>query len=139
MFLQNGLIIEGRLTEKPEVKVTENGNKYSTFSICFNESKKNKDNGEWTSIPHFFKVRAWNRNAEKLEKMDKGSLVQIIGKLRYNEWQTETNEKKSLVYILADEIRELNYKKKENETIETEEASATENEVSEEQIGFDVF
>lgn len=117
MFYQNQILLEGRLTKKPQVNETLNGKKYSKFSVCFNKPKRLKEPNEegynYEFIPNFFNCTAWNLQAEKIAKYDKGESVSLIGELCFDTWEDKnTGEKRTNTYILVKEVRKLMYEKK---------------------------
>ena len=76
----NQVTISGRLTKKPDLRMTESRKKVVSGSIA---SQRNKD------VVDFIDFVAWENQAEKLEKYtDKGSRVILSGEL-----QTRTYEK----------------------------------------------
>lgn len=128
MFYNNFTIIEGRICQTPEIKETSNGRKYTRFSVCYNQPKKlnqpDEKGNEWTSIPNFFNVIAWNKNAEYCLNINKGDPLTIIGKLQYNEWKDENGFKKTSVEIIANSIKKLDVeKKKTDETYDISEST----------------
>ena len=118
MFI-NFVMIDGRLTQKPEIQFTKNGKKTTSFSLCYNQVYKVDE--EFKSIPHFFKIVAWEKVAEKVQELNKGDAVSVIGSLRYKEWEKD-GKKNSLIEILAKEIRLIskNSKKDQNESLQAD-------------------
>lgn len=125
MMFQNYITIEGRLTRTPEVKQTSTGKDFVNFGICYNKLKKlsepNDKGYNYESIPNFFNLTAWNKNAIECLNFKKGESVTVSGSLCYDEWNDKiTNEKKSKVYILVNSIKKIvseksNYTKKNND------------------------
>lgn len=112
MLFQNYLNIEGRLCNEIELKKTNNGISYCRFSICYNKPKKlsvpDEQGKEWTSVPKFFTVTAWDKLAEQtVNKIKKGDPISVIGSLDYSEWTDENNNKHSNISILATGIRKF--------------------------------
>lgn len=128
MYFKNEVLIEGRLTEKPEIKKNKNDKSYCFFTVCYNENRKEGD--EWKSTPHFFRCNAWGNEAERAASFEKGDAVSVIGKLIYSEWTDDNNNKNSRVSVAAIHIRKFDVTKKEkDESIpvdETENISETE-------------
>lgn len=125
MLYQNHVLIEGRLTKKPEIFETKNGKKYSHFGICFNSPKKlNEPNDKgfmYDFIPNFFNLTAWNKIAEMASNYNKGETVTISGKLMYNTWEDKDGNKKNGVFILVDSIKKISFGDKKSYENKTEE------------------
>lgn len=76
----NQVIISGRLTKKPDLRMTESRKKVVSGSVAVQRNKETAD---------FIDFVAWENNAERLETYaDKGSRVIMSGEL-----QTRTYEK----------------------------------------------
>lgn len=113
MYFKNEVIVEGRLTEKPEIKTNKNGKKYCFFTVCYNENHKQPD-GNWNSTPHFFRCNCWSKEAEFVSTLDKGQAVSVIGKLVQNQWTDDKGNKNSQTLIAAIHTRKLDANKKES-------------------------
>lgn len=111
MFFQNHINIEGRLVQNPDVKTSKNGVTYCRFSICYNQTKKDKDSNEWISIPHFFNCVCFNKTAEALSKFKKGDPVTIEGSLQFSKYE-KNGESESSVSISVKNIKKLFLEKK---------------------------
>lgn len=136
MYFRNDVTVEGRLTEKPELKKNKNDKSYCFFTVCYNENRKVGD--EWKSTPHFFRCNAWGSEADRVSQMEKGDAVSVIGRLIYSEWTDENNNKNSRVSIAAFHVRKFDIVKKDG-TNETEESEASEVPAMSEDEAFDVF
>lgn len=125
MRFENHVIIEGRLSKKAELEKTESGKVFAKASICFNQFKKlekpNENGYNYESIPNFFQIIAWEKNAEELSKINVGDAISIIGQLRYSAWEKE-GKKYSNVYILVSQIKKILIEKKSDEHDEQSES-----------------
>ena len=111
MFFKNSIDIEGRLTTNPELKTSQNGTAYCRFSIAYNQSRKDKNSGEWINIAHFFNCVTFKKMAENVATFQKGNAVTISGILQYNSYEKD-GQKKSNVSILVNDIKLLSLPKK---------------------------
>ena len=111
MFFKNSIDIEGRITSKPQLKVSQNGTDYCRFSIAYNQSRKDKESGEWSNIPHFFNCVTFKKLAHNVTSFSKGDPVTISGVLQYSSYE-KNGEKKNSVSILVNDIKLLNLPKK---------------------------
>lgn len=109
----NKVMLIGRLTRDPEIKVFNNGGKVANFGFVVNNRKKNQQSGQWEDDPCFLDVSAFNRGdsgktADLVEQyLRKGSNVFIEGKLTLDQWNGKDGEKRSKVKIVVDSVQFL--------------------------------
>ena len=110
----------GRLVAQPEVKESENGKKYTNFTIAVQRSYKNADGVYETD---FLDVVSFGPMAETTcEYCQKGDMVGVKGRVETSSYQNEDGEKRKSTQIIADRITFLSSSKnKETESeIESE-------------------
>jgi len=99
----NDVKITGRVAGEPSFREFENGGGVIEFPIAHN--RRYQKDGEWREETSFFRVKAYNKLAERLkEKLCKGDFVLIEGRLQEDTWETEEEEKRSVVRIIADSV-----------------------------------
>lgn len=82
-FMLNVVMMMGRLTADPEVRVSQNNNEFVTFSLAVQRPKP-KDAEAQTD---FFNCAAWNGTAKIISSyFGKGDLIVIQGTLRKRSW-----------------------------------------------------
>lgn len=70
----NKIIIIGNVTNQPELKGTQSGNKVCSFGVAVNERRGGEDNTT------FFRVSAWNKLGETcVTYLQKGKKVMVMG------------------------------------------------------------
>lgn len=80
----NKVILQGRLTAKPELKSTANGIMVSEFTVAWNEKYKEKE------TKCFMRCKAWQKTAEFLAMyFDRGQEILTEGKLVTEQWESE--------------------------------------------------
>ncbi len=104
----NKVFIQGRLTKNPEIIQTQSGTKVANFSIAYNRSY-NKD-GNWQEETSFFDIKAFNGLTEKIQKLQKGDLILIEGRLSQERWTTQDGKTAFRVRIIAEKIQLLRKK-----------------------------
>ena len=98
-FNFNEVILGGRLTADPELKITQSGIAVTTFTVAVNR-RNAKDGGEKAD---FFNVTAWRATAEFITKyFRKASSICIIGELRNRTWEKD-GQKHYATEIVANE------------------------------------
>ena len=109
----------GRLVAKPEVKESENGNKYTNYTVAVPRSYKNADGVYETD---FLDVVSFGPVAEKTaEYCQKGDMIGIKGRIETSIYENENGEKKKSTQIIADNITFLSSSKEKNSDVEKSE------------------
>jgi single-strand DNA-binding protein len=126
----NRVILIGRLTKEPEIRLLPSGTKVATFSIAVNRKFRDRNN-EWKEETSFFDLEAFGKLAERVAQLGKGYQVSIEGSLRQEKWASQSGEKRSKVKIVANKIALLG--KPKSATTENVKAKAEE---VEEEIAF---
>ncbi|UTC93188.1 single-stranded DNA-binding protein [Treponema denticola] len=111
MKMLNSIILEGRMTNKPVLKVTPKGTALCVFSIATNWNYQ-KDN-EFVQETSFFNVEAWARLAEQCEQYGiKGRSVRVVGRLKQDRWTGSDGKNYSKVKIIAEHLEFKSFIKK---------------------------
>src|SRR5438045_9763727 len=109
----NKVMLIGRLTRDPEVRTFSNGGKVAKFGFAVNNRKKNMQTGQWEDEPVFVDVDGFNRGeqgrqADLVEQsLRKGHQVFIEGHLKLDQWTSQDNQKRSRLYVVADNFQFL--------------------------------
>src|ERR1043166_3799596 len=112
----NKVMLIGRLTRDPEVRMFANGGKVAHFGFAVNNKRKNPQTGQWEDEPVFLDVEAFNRGdygkkADLVEQyLKKGSQLYIEGNLQLDQWNTQGGEKRSKLKIVLDDMQFLGAK-----------------------------
>ena len=115
----NRVILQGRLTETPELKHTPNGNAVIVFSIAVEDSRSSGDERK----VNFFKIEAWKGTAEFVCKyFDKGQQIIVEGRLTVKSYVGKDDVKRKDVYIVADGINFCSAKSREAQEKDIEES-----------------
>lgn len=100
-FNFNKVILGGRLTADPELKVTQGGISVISFGIAVNRKVKQGNNQE----ADFFNVTAWRSTAEFVSRyFHKGSSICVVGTLQNSSWTDQHGQKHIKTDIVADEV-----------------------------------
>lgn len=112
----NKVILIGRLTRDPEVRMFSNGGKVAKFGFAVNNRRKNQQ-GQWEDEPVYLEVEAFNRGefgkqADLVEQyLQKGRQVFLEGHLKLEQWNDKTSgEKRSKLVIVVDNLQFLDSK-----------------------------
>jgi hypothetical protein len=100
----NTVVIAGRTTKDPEIKVTPSGTTVLSLLLAVNDTKKNAQ-GEWEETANFFDCVLFGKRAESLAQyIPKGSKLTINGRLHQDRWQGQDGTNRSRVSIIVQDI-----------------------------------
>lgn len=98
------MVIAGRTTKDPEIKVTPSGTAVLSLSLAVNDTKKNAQ-GEWEETANFFDCVLFGERAERIAQyIIKGSKLTINGRLHQDRWQAQDGTNRSRVSIIVQDI-----------------------------------
>lgn len=96
-MMLNKVILQGRLTANPELKVTTSGLSVTTFSLAVDQRDRERD-------AYFFNVVAWRGTAEFICKyFSKGSQILICGELSQRKYTAQDGSNRSVTEVIAGE------------------------------------
>lgn len=103
----NRVVLVGRLTRDPEMRATPSGRSVASLRLACNGVRRDPD-GVYSQKPSFFDVSVFGGVAESVERYThKGSKVAIDGRLEWREWETEEQQRRQAVSIVADSVEFL--------------------------------
>lgn len=95
----NHVMLMGRLTADPEIKITENA-KYCRFCLAVQRPKKKGDTAE----TDFFHCKAWNGVADVVAQWyRKGDMMMLVGSMRNHRYE-KNGEKRIATEVIVREI-----------------------------------
>jgi single-strand DNA-binding protein len=90
----NKVILVGNLTRDPEMRYTPSQLAIANMSIATNESRKDKESGEWRDYPEYHNITFFGKLAEIAEKwLKSGSKIYVEGSLRTEKWEDKDSGK----------------------------------------------
>ena len=96
--------IEGRLTAQPEVRFSQAGKPWATFTIVSNERRQNQA-GDWEDTnTTFLRAKMFGQKAEALAGLDKGELVIASGKLVQNDFEDKDGNRRTSYDLIISSI-----------------------------------
>lgn len=102
--MSNSVTVIGNLTREPELRYTPSGAAVVKFGLAVNRSYNNR-NGDRVEQTDFFDVTAWRDLGENVaESLTVGNRVIVTGRLQQDRWENDGGEKRSKIFIVADEI-----------------------------------
>ena len=95
----NVVCITGRLVAKPELRTTQNGIIFATFSVAVNRERE-KDKAD------FFNCTAWRQSAEYVTQYgDKGTPIELHGQLQTNKYTNKEGKTFTNYDIAVDALK----------------------------------
>jgi len=112
----NKSILLGRLTKKPEIRISQATNtKVAMFSLAVN--RKYVKQGEERQAD-FFNIVAYSKLAEFAEKyLNQGTQICITGRLQNRSWEDKNGITRYITEVIAEEIYFADSPKKADESI----------------------
>ena len=134
----NRIILMGRLTKNPDVRVTPSGEPITRFSIAVNRPYKNQE-GKYEA--DFINAVAFKKTAEIAgNNLNKGNRVLVEGRLEIRQYQAKDGTKRSITQVVADRIEFIESKAKGTSTRSAQQTAYTKQEPMQSfgsEIGFD--
>ena len=98
----NNVTLQGRLTEKPEIKATQSSKHVTTFSLAVERSETGADGARATD---FISVVAWEKTADFIGKyFNKGDQLLIEGRLQVRKWQDQNGANRYATEVIASRV-----------------------------------
>lgn len=96
----NSLVIKGRLTAAPELKITSNATEYCDFTVAVDRYAGKDKEKETDFIP----CRAWRQTAVFInEYFSKGQEILVSGEIRFDKYEKD-GEKRTYSYCSVNRI-----------------------------------
>lgn len=90
----NKVMLMGNLTRDPEIKYTPKGTAIASFGLAINRTYT-PEGGEKREEVTFIDLEAWGRTAEVIgEYFKKGKAIYVEGRLKLDQWEDKTTQKK---------------------------------------------
>jgi len=101
----NRVILIGRLTRDPELRILPSGVPVATFTLAVDRPFINQQ-GEREA--DFIDVVVWRKQAESVSNhLGKGRLVAVEGRLQVRRYETQEGQRRRVVEVVAETVRFL--------------------------------
>lgn len=125
----NKVMVIGYLGRDPEMRYTPSGKSVSNFCVACHRTWQGADGNKQTDT-EWFNVVAWGNLAELTkQRLRKGNLVYIEGRLQSRDWQDTQGQQHKSVEIIARDILLLSETQK-DETFKEEDCENYEDQLS---------
>jgi single-strand DNA-binding protein len=115
------ITIVGNLGRDPETRYTPNGSMNVTFTVAVNQRGKRDASGQQQDQTNWFRVTAWERLAEQLDRMaqqgwlTKGRTVFVSGRFEAREYTGNDGQPRTSLDITASEVSFVGSNRQEGE------------------------
>ena len=100
----NKVILTGNLARDPEVRYTQSGKAYATFSLGVNKGYKKAENGQYPPSD-YFNIVAWDKTAEFCGKyLAKGTKILLEGRLQTRTYDAQDGTKRYVTEVVSENI-----------------------------------
>lgn len=104
----NNVVLAGRLTKDPEIRMTQSGTKVCSFTLAVN--RKVQVQGQPDA--DFINCVAWSKTAELMEQwLHKGSLIGVEGRIQTRNYENQRGQKVYVTEVVASSIAFLESRK----------------------------
>lgn len=101
----NRVILIGRLTRDPELRILPNGIPVASFTLAVDRPFTNQQGERDTD---FIDIVVWRKQAETVSNhLSKGRLVAVEGRLQVRTYETQDGQKRKVAEVVADTVRFL--------------------------------
>jgi len=101
--MANLVFVDGTLARDPHFSYTPRGTPVCTFTVTNTYKFRHHQDGFDMDISDF-DIEAWRDLAEKCNEFEKGTELEIEGRLKQIKWETPQGEKRSIIKIVAKEV-----------------------------------
>ena len=111
----NRVVLVGRLTKDPELKATNGGTSYATFSLAVNRSQKKGD--KYEDVASFINCVAWGKYPGETiaNHCKKGQRIGIEGRLQQRSWKDDNGGNHNITEVNVDGFEFLDGKAQQGE------------------------
>jgi len=103
----NKVFLMGNLTREPELRVTPGGLSICKFGLAVNRTFSDKE-GNKRDETTFVDIDSFGKQAELISKyMTKGRPIFVEGRLRLDQWEGNTGEKRSRMVVVLENFQFL--------------------------------
>jgi single-strand DNA-binding protein len=108
----NRVVLVGRLTRDPELKMTNSGVNVATFSLAVNRTFTNNSGQREAD---FINCVVWRKQAENLARYcGKGSMIGIEGRVQTRSYEANDGSKRNVTEVVCDSVQFLESKAPQN-------------------------
>ena len=101
----NKVFLMGNLTRDIEIRALPSGMSVGSFAIAVNERYKDR-NDQWQERANFIDCEAFGKKADVMAQyLGKGRAVFVEGKLRLDQWQDQSGQKRSKLKVVVDDFQ----------------------------------
>lgn len=102
----NKVILMGRLTADPELKMSQNNVPVLRFTVAVNRKQVNRNDQDGRASADFIDCVCFYKTAEFISKyFKKGSLIIVFGSLQIDVWKDKNGMSQRSARVMVDEVQ----------------------------------
>lgn len=110
----NKVILIGRMTKDPEIRITQSGEHVANFTLAVNRTYESSDGVK----ADFISCVVWGKRAENTANYcNKGSQVGVSGAIRTRNYDNSNGQKVYVTEVVCDSVEFLDSKKNNNNQV----------------------
>ena len=103
----NKILLIGRLTRDPEIKLVGENNTVANFTLAVNRPFRDKQTGEYET--DFFNCQAWGERANTIATyVKKGHQFSIVGRVQIRQYQADDGSNRYATEVVVEDFTLLN-------------------------------
>lgn len=115
-YYVNRVTLAGNLGQNPEIKVSQNGNQYCSFSLATSSSYMDKQTQQWQNTTEWHRCITYlPRLVAVLQTLQKGAYVMVEGEIRYSTYTGQDGIQRKDVSIHVNDVFCLNHVRVDND------------------------
>ncbi len=101
----NQVQLIGNLGKDPEMKFTANGKAVTSFSLATSRKYRKKEGDALVEEVEWHNIVTYDKLAESINQaLNKGSAVAVTGRLHYQKWEDDKQQKHDRTVIIAGDV-----------------------------------
>lgn len=100
----NKVTLIGNTGKDAEIRTLQNGTMVANLPVATSESYKDQQ-GQWQQKTEWHRVVLWGKLAERCDKIKKGSMIYVEGKLTNRKWEDKEGATRIITEIVASYLR----------------------------------
>ncbi len=100
------ITVHGGLVATPEMRFTQSGTPFASFTVASSDRVQNRDTGKWEDGKDrlFLRCTAWGNLAENIaaSNLEKGAQIAVTGKLLTREWEQDGQKRSQVELKVSD-------------------------------------
>ncbi len=104
----NLILISGRLTRDPDIRMTQSGKTVCAFDVAVNRRYLDNASNEWKDDVAYVPVSCFSPQADRLkDRLKKGTPVMVEGRINMNEYTDKAGQNRKVLRVISSRVQVL--------------------------------